>query len=118
MKVSIRCRSALLETSLKKFLAGMVTDEESCDAVISDYSYESDKPVLRIGVDDEADLKKPFSRSQLMIRLEEKAAQGQSRAIAHAFGVEEEESLEEKIERLTRVFVEEIMHVVKEHYEK
>ncbi len=118
MKVSIRCRSALLTTSLEKFLKEMITKEEEADVVVSDHAYESDLPVLRIGTDDGADLKKPFSRSQLMIRLEEKIRRNVSGAVAHAFSVEEDESLEEKIERLTRVFVEEIMHVVKEHYEK
>ncbi|WP_456452418.1 hypothetical protein [Hydrogenimonas sp.] len=119
MKIAIDCRSTLLEKSLRKFLQGMLAPEPSCDIVVSDHAPATEKPVLRIGTDDEADLHKPFSRSQLMIKLEEKLQHEKSRELTRAFSVEEEEeSLEEKVEWAARRFVEEVVALVKEHYEK
>jgi hypothetical protein len=117
MKVFLDCRSTLLQKSLEKFLKETVSSEEESDIVVTDYERRSGKPRLRIGSDRDADLCKPFSRSQLFIKLEEKLAQEQSVDLAQDFYVEEE-SLEERIEEAARRFVEEVVALVKEHREK
>jgi hypothetical protein len=117
MKISIDCRSPLLQKSLEKFLEGMIAEEAASDIVVTDYERKCDRPSLRIG-GEEADLHKPFSRSQLMIRLEEKLAKGRSAALASDFAVEEEETPEARIERAARRFVDEIIAIVKECREK
>ena len=117
MKIALACQSVLLEKSLRKFLKNRLVGEYEADIVISDHTMECDRPVLRIGTDPQADLKKPFSRSQLMIRLEERY--DRFRAKERIEGVcEEEPNLEERIETLTRRFVNELTHMIKEHYEK
>ncbi len=116
-KVSIYCHSQLLQKSLEKFLEGMLVPIESADIVITDHPVQIDKPLLRIGLDDGADLKKPFSRSQLMIKLEEKAAQSATRRVMHDFAEDEEPSLEEKIGEILKRYTQEVIATVKEHYE-
>ena len=116
-KVALLCRSQLLEQSLKKFLNGMIAPVESADILVTDHEVDIDKPLLRIGLDDRADLKKPFSRSQLMIKLEEKAAQSTTQSVMHAFTEDEESSLEEKIGEILKRYTQEVIETVKEHYE-
>jgi hypothetical protein len=121
MKVALACRSALLEQSLEKFLKNRLVSPEDADLLITDYPMRSDRPVFRIGMDKDADLQKPFSRSQLMIRLEEKVQRQLQKEKIASLAEETEpasqKSLEEKIEALTRRFVTELTHTIKEHYE-
>ncbi|WP_456323060.1 hypothetical protein [Hydrogenimonas sp.] len=118
MKVTLACRSILLEKSLRKFLRNYLSHDSEADIVITDYLKQGEKPILRIGTDVEADLKKPFSHSQLMIRLEEKLERHAQKEKIHNFCKtdESENSLEEKIEILTRNFATELIQTIKEHY--
>ena len=115
-KVAIVCRSKLLTESLEKFLSGLIVSAEEADVILTDYPLQSHIPTLRIGTDEEADLKKPFSRSQLMIKLEEKAAQSKTQSAMSEI-VEEEASLEEKIAEVMKRYTRELIETVKEHYE-
>ncbi len=121
MKIAIACRSVLLEKSLQKFLKNYIVSADSADIVITDRSICSDRPIFRIGVSKESDLKKPFSKSQLMIRLEEKLQRYAQKEKIHAIYKEEsepKESLEKKIKILTNRFIMELTETIKEHYEK
>ncbi len=117
MKVAVDCHSPLLAQSLKKFLSAYLVGLEDADILVTDRDMETDVPILRIGSDESCDLKKPFSRSQLLIRLEEKMKRLKGDETLQEM-VEEEEGLEEKIAEVTERFVQEILTVVKEHYEK
>ncbi|WP_201353115.1 hypothetical protein [Hydrogenimonas urashimensis] len=118
MKIALKCHSILIEKSLHRFLKNRLVPEQEADIVVSDHDTVTEKPLLRIGSDPEADLKKPFSRSQLMIKLEEKLKSSTNRQRVHSFSLEEEdETLEEKIERVTRLFVDDLVAIIKEHYE-
>mgnify|MGYP006299685119 CR=1 FL=1 len=64
------CASPLLKKSLERFLEGHVTSYKDCDFVLADQVLEIEKPYLLIADSHEADIKKPFSRSQLMVILE------------------------------------------------
>ncbi len=116
MKIALSCRSVLLEKSLRKFLAGYIVDGDDADLIVSDHPIKSDKELLRIGSDDGADLSKPFSRSRLMIKIEEKLQASKSKKAIKSFQIEEE-SLEEKIHAAANRFAEELIRIVKEHYE-
>ncbi|WP_456380365.1 hypothetical protein [Hydrogenimonas sp.] len=119
MKIAIRCKSILLEKSLYKFLKETPpVSEEEADILIVDHAVSTEKPTLRIGMGKEADLKKPFSRSQLMIKLEEKMKKFENHTMVRHMTEEDEESLEEKIEKVTRIFVDELITIVRGHYEK
>ncbi|NPA29118.1 MAG: hypothetical protein GXO33_02920 [Epsilonproteobacteria bacterium] len=110
MKIELRCRSKLLRESLKRFLKDHQIVEEGGDLIVCDEKIETRVPSLRIGTDEEADLIKPFTRSQLLLRLEEL----QKRSALRDLPVEEE-TLEEKIEAATTRFVREIVKIVKQH---
>ena len=117
MKIALRCHSILIEKSLKKFLKNFLVPEHQAQIIVSDHPIHTKLPVLRIGTDSEADLKKPFSKSQLMIRLEDKLHNHKNREALQAFAIEEDSSLDEKIEEITRSFVRELTSLIKEHYE-
>ena len=124
MKVALACRSVLLEQSLGKFLKNRLVPLDEAELLITDHPMRSDRPTFRIGTDRDADLQKPFSRSQLMIRLEEKMHRLLQKEKIDSLAEEadpisekSQKSLEEKIEVLTRRFVTELTHTIKEHYE-
>ncbi len=117
MKIALSCRSILLEKSLRKFLEAYLVPDHEADLIIADHPMNSEKPMLRIGADHEADLSKPFSRSRLMIKLEEKLRADRTKEAVTRLAIEEE-GLEEKIARAAQRFAEELTEIIKEHYEK
>ncbi len=78
--------------------------------VICDHLFTTSRPCLRIGTDEEAELIKPFTRSQLLLKLEALQKRYTMGALPR-----EENLLEEKIEEATRRFVKEIVQIVKEY---
>lgn len=127
MKVAIECHSPLLQKSLENFLQGFQSSIHSCDIIVSDHDIPNRSNVLRIGSDDAAHIKKPFSKSQLLLKLEHyyKTEQDAIEVLSIADAMEEEpvgdfslDALEEKIERLTRQYTKGLMSLIKEHYEK
>ncbi len=117
MKIALSCRSILLEKSLGKFLDDHLVPEQEAELIVTDHPLRSEKPVLRIGTDSEADLGKPFSKSRLMIKIEEKLQADRTKEAIRHFAIEEE-SLEEQIERAAHEFAQELIKIFKEHYEK
>lgn len=136
MKIAIECRSPLLQKSLEHFLEGHLVSERHCDYLISDEKLPGRSNLIRIGNDSEADIIKPFSKSQLFLKLETlyKRDQALEESVALSSAMDEEmidmpESyptpeikdntlLEEKIERLTRQYVRGLMSLIEDHYEK
>ncbi|WP_457592801.1 hypothetical protein [Hydrogenimonas sp.] len=117
MKLALSCRSVLLEKSLRKFLKSYLVPDHEAELIISDHPLQSPKPVLRIGADQEADLNKPFSRSRLMIKIEEKLKADRTQEALKHFTIEEE-TLEERVENAALRFAREVAEIFKEHYEK
>ena len=132
MRVAIECRSPLLQKSLENFLEGHLCSIRSCDVVLSDESLLGRDNALRIGSDSKADIIKPFSKSQLLLRLEhfykvkEEATTAMSIAdeldILDSIEVNipsavnhDSRSLEEKIEQLTSSYVQGVMSLVREY---
>ncbi len=139
MKIAIECRSPLLQKSLENFLQGHLSSVHSCDVVLSDEEIPGRSNLLRIGTDADADIIKPFSKSQLFLKLEQYFKNEEEAievmAIANELDNMDDEisyddtihsselrdrfsSLEEKIERLTASYVKGVMTLVREHYEK
>ena len=72
MKVAVQCDSPLLQRSLELFLDEYLSSLKQCDIVVRDKRIENDPHLtLLIGASSDADLVKPFSRSQLMLVLEQ-----------------------------------------------
>lgn len=137
MKVAIECRSPLLQKSLENFLEGHLSSPHSCDLLLSDEALVGRDNFLRIGSDEDADIVKPFSKSQLFLRLEQfyrvKEDAQEAMNIANELDrldegfvepmvedvletdVNDLNALEEKIERLTASYVNGVMSLVKEY---
>ena len=134
MKVAIECDSPLLQKSLENFLEGYLSSSHSCDMILSDHEIAGKSNVLRIGSDKDAYIQKPFSKSQLLLKLEHyyKTEQEALDALSIVDSFDEEivaeekpkfesatlAGLEDKIERLTRQYTKGIMSLIKEYHEQ
>lgn len=70
MKVAVQCESPLLQRSLELFLADHLSSLKQCDVVVRDKKSMDSHHSLYISAEGDSDLKKPFSRSQLYLALE------------------------------------------------
>jgi hypothetical protein len=138
MKIAVQCESPLLQRSLELFLAPYLSTFKQCDVVVRDRRIPEDaKPSLVVAASD-GDLVKPFSRSQLMLALEQMFDRGkQAReavaitealeaspetagisAAAQPEGAPDFALLEQRLEELTREYQQNVMKAVRAFYEK
>ncbi len=113
MKVAVECKSPLLQKSLELFLSHYLSSTKQCDIVVRDEECLADSRCFYISSSANADLIKPFSKSQLVLSLEER--------YRSSVKVEEPlnfEILQNRIESLTRDYQENILNAVKAFYEK
>lgn len=121
MRVWVECKSPLLQKSLELFLEKYLSTAKRCDIIVRDEECLNDERCFYVGVDESADLKKPFSKSQLILALESKYIQlyGDTKTV-----VEDEVQsmdfnvLQKRIEYLTQEYQENILRAVKAFYEK
>ena len=126
MRVAVACQSPLLQKSLELFLAKYLTASKKCDIIIQDEECLGDERCFYIGSDEKADLKKPFSKSQLILALEKKYDELYSKvkedeAIQKEYFEEDSMDfsiLEKRIEFLTQEYQTNILRAVKAFYEK
>jgi len=122
MKVAVQCESALLQRSLELFLDDHLSSLKQCDLVIRDKKVMDSYHSLYISNNSESDIKKPFSKSQLYLALEnfyQKMVDIQS---VQAYDEEIEDTnrekdsyalLEERIDILTQEYKDNIMKLIK-----
>ena len=135
MKVAVECQSPLLQRSLEQFLAPYLSTLKQCDVVISDTRGSYAKPQLFISSNSDADLIKPFSKSQLMLALEkrlhtQKEISTIQQMVAQSSEQEDDtvvepkadgadfEILRRRIEALTQEYQNNILKAVRAFYEK
>jgi len=126
MRVAVECQSPLLQKSLELFLAKYLSASKKCDIIIRDEACLGDERCFYVGSEAEADLQKPFSKSQLILALEQKYNElygKEEQKTAPKKEYEEEESmdfsiLEKRIEFLTQEYQANILRAVKAFYEK
>jgi len=126
MRVAVECQSPLLQKSLELFVSKYLSGAKKCDIIVRDEPCLNDNRCFYIGSDAKADLQKPFSKSQLILALEERYEElngsvKRDEAIEREY--EEEESmdfsiLEKRIEYLTQEYQANILRAVKAFYEK
>lgn len=124
MKVAVQCESALLQRSLELFLEEHLSSLKQCDVVIRDKKIMDSHHSLYISGTEDSDIKKPFSRSQLYLALENFYKKVVHIQEIQACDEDIEPSdhmdlslLEERIEILTQEYKNNIMKVVKAFYE-
>jgi len=131
MKIAAQCSSPLLQKSLELFLDKHLSSYNKCDIVVRDEPCLNDERCFYISSDEKADLKKPFSKSQLILALEKRYAilNPQSDSVSDGDSVSEDSSqtqdpamdftiLEKRIESLTQEYQSNIIRAVKAFYEK
>jgi len=127
MRVAVECQSPLLQKSLELFLAKYLSASKRSDIVVRDEECLDDKRCFYISSETNADLKKPFSKSQLILALEKRYKELYGKEKEHKElqkeYLQEDESmdfsiLEKRIERLTQEYQENILRAVKAFYEK
>ncbi|MGE4511591.1 MAG: hypothetical protein AB7D43_10880 [Sulfurimonadaceae bacterium] len=123
MKVAVECKSPLLQKSLELFLAKYLCTTKHCDIVIRDEKVPGDARSFYISSDKSADLIKPFSKSQLILALENRFKNTHGMLAKEDKTQEKNEPLnfdilEKRIEFLTREYQQNIMNAVRAFYEK
>ena len=121
MKIAIDCQSPLLQKALELFLAKHLCSKKHCDIVIQDMKCLQNPKCFTISTNKGADLVKPFSKSQLILALENRY-----RASKVADKVHEVvdntplnfDILEKRIESLTQEYQQNILKAVRAFYEK
>jgi hypothetical protein len=140
MKVAVQCESPLLQRSVEAFLASHLSTYKQCDVVVRDKPVTDDvTPALIISNELEGALAKPFTRSQLMLALEQMVDNNES--VKEAVALSDELSaltdettqettepvpsegrdfsiLEKRIEQLTNEYQQNVMKAVRAFYEK
>jgi len=123
MRVAVECESPLLQKSLEMFLSHYLSSVKKSDIVVRDTKCINNEKCFYVSVDDDADLKKPFSKSQLILALEakykemygEKVIESEEKAVSESLDFE---ILEKRIEFLTMEYQQNIIRAVKAFYEK
>ncbi len=125
MQVAVSCTSPLLQKSLELFLDKHLSSASKADIIIRDEKCLENDKCFYIGIDESADLKKPFSKSQLILALEKryKILNPQEWIISQQERSETQGSmdfsiLENRIESLTQEYQENILRTVRAFYEK
>jgi len=126
MKVAVECQSPLLQKSLELFLAKYLSSLKQCDIVVRDIECLNDERCFYVSNHKNADLIKPFSKSQLILALEKRYAELKEGTIEDEI-IESSEKpenepmdfdiLEKRIEYLTKEYQENILRAVKAFYE-
>lgn len=132
MKVAVKCESPLLQKSLELFLSKYLSPLKSSDIVISDQKLDIDKKTIYISDNKDADLVKPFSKSQLILVLERFTKNDKERknilSLVDDLEAQDEQSfskgeldfkfLEDRIEKLTKEYQENLIKTIRAFYEK
>lgn len=123
MRVAVECKSPLLQKSLELFLKNYLSSIRQCDILVRDEECLNDERCFYIGDKTGADLVKPFSKSQLILALENryKTLDKIPRPYEEKFDTEGSmnfEILQKRIEFLTKKYQEDIINSIKTFYEK
>jgi len=123
MKVAIECKSPLLQKSLEIFLSRYLSSTKQCDIVVRDEECLNDERCFFISSNENSDLIKPFSKSQLILALENRYHSSTKDESEKKEQSENEEPLnfdilEKRIDYLTKEYQQNILKAVKAFYEK
>lgn len=124
MKVAIECRSPLLQKSLELFLSRYLSSKKQCDIIVSDQVCLGDTRCFYISSDLDADLKKPFSKSQLILALEKRykhtrlVSDVKEQLFEPSTDPMDFDILQKRIESLTQEYQENILNTIRAFYEK
>ncbi len=124
MKVAVVCESPLLQRSLELFLGKHLSSLKQCDLVLRDKKVIDSYHNLYISEEKDADIKKPFSKTQLFIVLDNFYRKMEDIQVIQSEVQELEkgeskdfELLEKRIDQLTDTYKRDVLRIVKAFYE-
>ena len=121
MKIAIECKSPLLQKSCEMFLKKHITSSKNADIIVKDYK-DDDSKTFFISQEKDADLKKPFSKSQLILALENRYnLMKKDKNLVTTIQDQQTanfEILQKRIELITKEYQEKIIEAIKAFYEK
>jgi len=117
MKIAVACKSILLQKSLELFLKNYISPYKYSDFIISDREISVDKPLFLISKNENANLRLPFTKSQLILEIksfykknfQSSDTKQQNRDLS---------LLEKRVELLCEKFQKELIKTIKEYYER
>jgi len=115
MKVAVECKSPLMQKSLEMFLQNHLSTLKNCDIVIRDIKCLNDSRCFYVASDKEADLVKPFSKSQLILALESRYKT--KKDVYNEYAPLDFDILEKRIDSLTKEYQANILKAVRAFYE-
>ena len=123
MKIAVECRSPLLQKSLELFLARYLSSTKKSDIVVRDIACLNDERCFYVSSEKTADLVKPFSKSQLVLALENRYKMLYvNKKTDNTYELSSEPAnfdiLEKRIEYLTSEYQNNILKAVRAFYEK
>ena len=124
MKIAVECKSPLLQKSLELFLAKYLSSTKQSDIIVRDEECLENERCFYVSSDKNADLVKPFSKSQLILALENRYKELKKENIVVEADEEVSEEplnfdiLEKRIDYLTKEYQQNILKAVKAFYEK
>ncbi|WP_294962713.1 hypothetical protein [Sulfurimonas sp.] len=122
MKIAVECKSPLLQKSLEIFLASHLSSLKQSDIIVRDFKVLNDKKTFYISKDSDSDLLKPFSKSTLILALEDRYSNISSQLKSQTDSLSEDGAdfsiLEKRIDILTQEYKENILKAVRAFYEK
>ena len=128
VKIAVDCKSPLLQKSLELFLSRYLSSSKHCDIIVRDVKCVADDKCFYISNDAGSDLLKPFSKSQLILALENKYEifKKDKNKDKHIEEIQENieqepmnfDILKNRIETLTNEYQESIFRAIKAFYEK
>jgi len=123
MKIAVECKSPLMQKSLELFLENYLSSTRQCDILVRDEACLENEKCFYVSSSKDADLVKPFSKSQLILALENRY-----KSIKKDLPQTEETSvnedplnfdiLEKRIDSLTKEYQANILKAVRAFYEK
>ena len=121
MKIAVECQSQLLQKSLELFLSRYLTSIKNCDIVVRDSKCNGDAKCFYISTTADADLIKPFSKSQLILSLENRykeTKEEQHEELHREYSSMDFSILEKRIEIITKEYQDNILQAVRAFYEE
>jgi len=122
MKIAVECKSPLLQKSLELFLSSHLSSLKQCDIVVRDFNAVDDEKSFYISKDKDSDLVKPFSKSALILALENRYKILNPKVEEESVVIGDEPAdfsiLEKRIDLLTKEYQTNILKAVRAFYEK
>lgn len=122
MKIAIECKSVLMQKTMEMFLKNHLSSSKHSDIIIRDEKCLNDDRCFYVSSDKDADLIKPFSKSQLILALESRYKTLKKDSTSEDVEIIEEsldiDILEKRIKFLTQEYQDNILKAVRAFYEK